>query len=237
MEKIQVLRLAFVYYQHPDLKKALTFLKDFGFVEAQTSTNKVFLRGFGVDPYLYVAEQSPDSERHFLGGFWTVSSQEDLKKAAAQPGASAIFNLDGPGAGQAVTLRDPNNFIVGFVFGQEERESDGSRHLEQGVKERNSTAQRLRKGDVRRFRNAPCPVHKLGHYGFVVPENKFRDTLDWYYSIMNLAPTDTVFNPATGKDQTTFNHINLDDEYTDHHVRSILGLLYLHACCTALTLE
>ena len=237
MEKIQVLRLAFVYYQHPDLTKALTFLKDFGFVEAQTSANKVFLRGFGIDPYLYVAEQSPDSERHFLGGFWTVSSQEDLKKAAAQPGASSIFNLDGPGAGQAVTLRDPNNFVVGFVFGQEEREKGGSHDLEQGVTEQNSTALKPRKGDVRRFRNAPCPVHKLGHYGFVVPENKFRETLYWYYSIMNLAPTDTVFDPATGKDQTTFNHIDLGDDYTDHHVRSTLEFSYSPACCTALTLE
>ena len=223
MEKIKVLRLAFVHYQHSDLTKALTFLKDFGFVETQISTNKVFLRGFGIDPYLYVAEQSPDPERHFLGGFWTVSSQEDLKKAAAQPGASAIFNLDGPGAGQAVTLRDPNNFVVGFVFGQEERESGGSRDLEQGVTEQNSTATRPHKGAVRRFRNAPCPVHKLGHYGFVVPENKSRETLDWYCSIMNLTPTDTVFNPKTGKDQTTFNHIDLGDEYTDHHVRHILG--------------
>lgn len=222
MENIHVIRLAFVHYQHPDLAKALTFLHDFGLTEEQVSTKQVFLRGFGIDPYVYIAEQSPDSNRHFLGGYWTVSSQEDLKKAAAHPGASAIIDLDGPGAGQAVTLSDPNGFIVGFVFGQKKRESTATGYLEKRSTEPNLAVQKPRKGHVRRFRNAPSPVHKLGHYGFVVPGNKFKETLDWYLTVMNLKPTDTVFNPETGEDQTTFNHIDLGDEYTDHHVSRIL---------------
>jgi hypothetical protein len=35
---------------------------------------------------------------------------------------------------------------------------------------------------------------------------------------MNLKPTDVVFNPRTGEDETCFNHIDLEEVFTDHHV-------------------
>ncbi|OQV04930.1 hypothetical protein CLAIMM_09743 [Cladophialophora immunda] len=218
MAQVRVTRLAFVHYQHPDLEKALKFFSDFGTVEEQRTPDKVYLRGFGIDPYIYVAEQSPDSKRHFVGGYWVVSSEEDLKKAASQPGASAIYDNDGPGGGKVVTVRDPCGFLVGFVFGQQLRNYDGTTGLlEQTSPTTNSPFDKPRKGNVRRYRNGPSPVHKLGHYGYVVPRSKFMETLDWYHRLMNLKPTDTVYDPKTLEDETTFNHIDLGDEYTDHH--------------------
>jgi hypothetical protein len=155
-------------------------------VEDQSSAGKVFLRGLGVDSYTYIAEQSPDPSRRFLGDYWTVSSQEDLKKAASHGDSSATIDLGGPGAGQVVTLRDPNGFTVSFVFGRQTRQSCGAvGDLEKGSTELNSAVQMPCKGDVRRCRNATSPVHKLGHSGFVVPGNKFRETPGWYRSVMN----------------------------------------------------
>lgn len=219
MAQVRVTRLASVHYQHPDLEKVLQFYSDFGLIEERRTPDKVYLRGFGVDPYIYVAEQSSDAKRHFVGGYWVVSSEEDLKKAASHPGASAIYDNDGPGGGKVVTVRDPCGFLVGFVFDQRLRIHDGTVGLlEQTSPTTNSPFDKPRKGNVRRFHNAPSPVHKLGHYGYVVPRSKFRETLDWYHRLMNLKPTDTVYDPETLEDETTFNHIDLGDEYTDHHV-------------------
>ncbi|KAK5057618.1 hypothetical protein LTR84_011618 [Exophiala bonariae] len=220
IEKVRVIRLAHVTYQHPDLEKALSFLLDFGFVEQYRSANRVYLRGYGQQPFIYVAEQSPDSKRHFVGGAWVVDRLQDLETAASKPGASSIQDSDAPGGGKIVTLTDPNGFKLEFVHGQELREGNGSElHLEQKPAQlpSNTVVQKPRKGTFRRFKQGASPVHKLGHYGFVVPGSKYESTLSWYLDLINLKPSDAVFNPQTGKDETVFNHIDLGQEYTDHH--------------------
>lgn len=220
-KKVRAIRLAHVTYQHPDLEKALSFLADFGFVEEHRTLDKVYLRGYGVQPFIYVAEQSPDNKRHFIGGSWVVDRLEDLETAASKPGATSIQDSDAPGGGQIVTLTDPNGFKVGFVYGQKLREEDTSEiHLEQKSDQlpSNTTVQQPRRGVFRRFKQGASPVHKLGHYGFVVPGSKWDSTLSWYLDLINLKPSDAVFNPQTGKDETIFNHIDLGQEYTDHHV-------------------
>lgn len=222
-QKVHVLRLAHVVYQHPDLEKALAFLNDFGFVEEYRTAHRVYLRGYGVQPYIYVAEQSPDSRRYFKGGFWVVESPQDLDIAASKHNASPIQDNDAPGGGKIVTLTDPNGFTIGFVHGQQLRGSQFSGgHLEQGLNPLppNTVEKKLRVGAFRRFKHGPSPVHKLGHYGFVVPGSKFDATLSWYHDLMNLKPTDAVFDPRSDKDETVFNHIDLGQTYTDHHVRA-----------------
>ena len=222
IKQVRVLRLAHVVYQHPDLEKALSFLFDFGFIEEHRTANRVYLRGYGIQPFVYVAEQSPDSKRHFMGGYWVVNSLEDLEAAAANPKASPIVDSDAPGGGKIVTIEDPNGLNIGFVYGQKLREKDGPvPPLEKTEPISNTAVEKLRKGTFRRFKQGPSPVHKLGHYGFIVPGSKFESTLSWYTSLVNLKPTDAVFNPKTGKDESCFCHIDLGPEYTDHHVRGL----------------
>ncbi|OAL34911.1 hypothetical protein AYO20_05872 [Fonsecaea nubica] len=217
-KRVRVVRLAHVVYQHPDLEKALTFLFDFGFVEEHRTPDRVYLRGYGSQPVVYVAERSPDNKRHFLGGYWVVDSLQDLETAAARPGASPIQDSDAPGGGKVVTVEDPNGYKVGFVYGQKLRESDGPvPPLEKTEPISNTAIQKPRKGTFRRFKPGASPVHKLGHYGFIVPGSKFESTLSFYLDLINLKPTDAVFNPDTGKDETCFCHIDLGPEYTDHH--------------------
>lgn len=233
ISKVKVIRLAHVVYQHPDLEKALSFLFDFGFVEERRTANRVYLRGYGVQPFVYVAEQSPDDRRHFIGGYWVVDTFGDLEKAASNPSASTIQDSEAPGGGKVVTVTDPNGFTVGFVHGQKLRESDavhGHLELEHDPLSFNTIDNKPRRGVFRRFKQGPSPVHKLGHYGFVVPASKFESTLSWYLSLINLKPSDIVFNPETGKDETIFNHIDLGQTYTDHHVsRNGLGGIYCRA--------
>lgn len=220
-KQVRVVKLAHVVYQHPDLEKALSFLFDFGFIEESRTANRVYLRGYGAQPYIYVAEQSPDNKRHFMGAYWVVNSAEDLKTAAAHSSASPVEESDAPGGGKIVTLKDPNGFNVGFVYGQKLRDSEGpAAPLEKTPTTPNTSLEKPRKGVFRRFKTGASPVHKLGHYGFIVPASKFETTLGFYRSLINLKPTDAVFNPATGKDETCFCHIDLGAQFTDHHVRS-----------------
>jgi hypothetical protein len=178
-----------------------------------------------------VAEKSPDDKRHFVGAYWVVESAEELEKAASNADASAIHDSSAPGGGQVVTVQDPNGFKVGFIHGQELREKDGAGDdnkknqqapvvdiLEKSDPIPNGAIDKRRKGKFRRFDQGASPVHKLGHFGFVVPGTKFESTLDFYTSLINLKPTDAVFNPVTGKDETCFCHIDLGPEFTDHHV-------------------
>lgn len=210
-----------VHYQHPNLEKATTFMNDFGFVEARRDEHIIYYRGFGVDPYVYIAEQSPTSKRAFIGGIWTVASHEDLQIAAEHPSASTIQPNAAPGGGDIVTIEDPNGFKISFVHGQKLREKGSgliSRITNNFEVTPNSALEKHRQGQVKRFDHGPSPVHKVGHYGFGLPGDAFDKTIAWYTSLLNLKATDEVFRPSTGETITSFLHIDLGQEYTDHHV-------------------
>ena len=77
--KMQVTSLGHVHYQHPDLEMSLGCFEDFGLIEEDRQPTKAFLRGINNQPYLYIAEQSPDNNRHFIRAYWNISSYEDYK--------------------------------------------------------------------------------------------------------------------------------------------------------------
>jgi hypothetical protein len=218
MPKIRVHSLAHVHYQHPDLESETRFLTDFGFKEVERVTNptRVYYRGFGTQPYIYVAEQSPDSDRHFVGATWNVESAQDLAVAAGLPCAiTGILKNEGPGGGSVVTLKDPVDFAVSFMHGQKQvpelpRTTRGE--------EVNFPDRKPRLGRFHRFEQGPSDVHKLGHYGFMVPQAKFAEVVSFYQDLMNVVDSDTNFNPETGEDQLKFMHIDKGKEYSDHHV-------------------
>jgi catechol 2,3-dioxygenase-like lactoylglutathione lyase family enzyme len=222
-KKINVVRLTAVHYQHPQLDMATAFFEDFGFVEVQRSDTHIYYRGFGIEPYIYVAEQSPTSKRAFVRGIWTVASYSDLLTAAAHPAATTAIEQDaGPGGAKTVTLTDPNGHAITFIHGQSLREKDTdtaiSRNRNNAEVNPNLAFEKHRIGRNRRFDLGPCPVHKIGHYGFGMSAHKFEETISWYTSIMNLKLTDAVFQPDTGKDVTSFFHVDLGTEFSDHHV-------------------
>lgn len=220
--KIKVVRLASVHYQHPQLETAAQFLKDFGLVEVSREDSRIYFSGFGADPYIYVAEQAPGPRRAFLGGTWAVESEDDLHIAAAHPDASEIEDVKGPGGGKKVTITDPNGFRVSFIYGQKLREDssvEGTDRIVGGEQPvLNLAVEKPRQGKFRRFNYGPSPVHKLGHYGYFVPQSAYQATFLWYTSLTNLVPTDAVFDPKTGEDASCFMHIDLGMTYTDHHV-------------------
>src|SRR5258706_16429514 len=94
--KIQLVRLLYTHYQHQNLSAANKFFTDFGFIPVEQTDTIIYYRGFGENPYIYVAEKSPDSCKHFVGGGWVVKSHGDLETASKLPGASAIQESTAP---------------------------------------------------------------------------------------------------------------------------------------------
>ncbi|PNP79737.1 hypothetical protein FNYG_06830 [Fusarium nygamai] len=224
-EKIQVVRLTAVHYQHPDLDRVSTFLRDFGLVEVLREDKRIYFGGYGSDPYLYIAEQSPNARRAFLGGIWAVGSFDDLIKAAAKPNASAIVDAEGPGGGKKVVIIDPNGFPITFIHGQALNHPQGdlaTRALDKVAPVANQAMEKPRQGRFLRFSKGPSPVHKLGHYGYIVPKDDFKETYRWYTSLINIVPSDSVYNPETGEDSTCFMHIDLGETFTDHHASTFI---------------
>src|SRR5665213_968584 len=106
---IRILKTAFVIYYHQDFEKARTFLLDFGFDIAQEKPGEVFFKGYGVEPFVYVAREAANGgSSHFGGAAYVVESRDELDRALKIPGASGLKKLDDfPGEGEMVTLTDP----------------------------------------------------------------------------------------------------------------------------------
>jgi hypothetical protein len=118
--KVQLARISHVYFEHPDLEKFREFAKDFGLVEAQVTKDRVYFRGYGKDPYVYVASRSKDGKPRFLGPAFVASSEEDFEKALKLEGAKVESLNNAPGGGKIVTFSRPDDTFFHVVHGQQE---------------------------------------------------------------------------------------------------------------------
>lgn len=213
-KRVQMVKLAHMRYQHPDLDEITTFLMDFGMHVVKRTEDKVWYRGYGPDQYVYYAQKG---EKKFLGGVYEVESEAELEKAAKIPGAGAIEELsDSPGGGRIVTLRDPEGFLVSFMYGAEPAPKHD--YPKKVIYNYEDDKPRVRK--FNRFTPGPAAVHKLGHYGLCVKD--FPAQLEWYTRNFNFAPTDFLYVPSAEgegktKDVAVFAHIDRGDTPVDHH--------------------
>jgi len=133
--KIRISHIAHVYYKYADLDAARLFFLAFGFCEIARVTNhieiqqaderdrnKIYFRGYGVEPFILCAIQSGNKEKNEFGGAaFAVETEDDLFLAAATiPGASEVHDLhDAPGDGRRVTFPDPvDGYPMHLVYGQ-----------------------------------------------------------------------------------------------------------------------
>ncbi len=122
--KVQLDRLGHLYFEHPNLEEFRKFAEDFGFVEAQSTKERVYFRGYGKDPFVYVATQSKDGKPRFGGAAFVARSLEEFEKASKLPEARLGSLRDAPGGGKIITFNRPDNTFFHVIYGQEERETD-----------------------------------------------------------------------------------------------------------------
>ncbi|KAJ2898104.1 Metapyrocatechase [Zalerion maritima] len=235
--KIQIVRLAHVYYAHKNLASASKFLEDFGFVESKRCPDRIFYRGYGADPFVYCAVSG--SSDSFGGVAAEVGTLEDLELASATiPGATSIYDLGtekgAPGAGKGVTFHDPvDGWPMHLVWGQEKRRCEEAAEDEAGEKKKKKKKEEEEEeeqafrylefnffgasatSELTMFSNkGPALIHKLGHFGMCVTD--FKKAYEFYTGRFNFVASDLLHNPA-GQYEASFMHIDLGVNFTDHH--------------------
>ncbi|EXK46308.1 hypothetical protein FOXG_10832 [Fusarium oxysporum f. sp. lycopersici 4287] len=216
--KIQLERIAHVYFEHPDLEKFDPFAKDFGLIPAYQDTDLNLYRGYGKDPYCYVARKSSTGAQAFGGAAFVAQTEADFDKAAALDGAVVSELSPFPGGGRRVTLKSPSGFLFHVVHGQEERSPNesASSSLAESQGPLNGSLVKKRFGQFQRFRHGPATVHKLGHYGFIVGD--WAKEVTWYTDNFNFVPSDVQYEGEDGDlDVITFLHLDLGERFSDHH--------------------
>jgi hypothetical protein len=124
-----------------------------------------------------------------------------------------------PGGGELITFSRSNGTYLHVVYGQtdcepNEKDLPTATHDSQGPF--NTPFEKPRKGQVQRYHDGPALVHKLGHYGYVCKE--FETELEFYTSNFNFVHSDILNLPQFPQmDVTTFIHLDLEEEYIDHH--------------------
>jgi hypothetical protein len=210
--RIRIAATAFVIYYHADLAKAKQFLLDFGMsVARETPGKEIFFKGFGVEPFVYIARQA-EGESYFAGAAYEVESRTELERASQIEGATPIKKLDAPAGGEIVQLTDPVGHHVFLVYGQAKKEADPPALKKLVV---NYEDEKPRRGKFQRFEPGPAPVHRWGHYGVTYPDGMYQVMFDWYTTHLALAVSDIVYKDETPI--TCFFHIDRGLEFTDHH--------------------
>ncbi|KAI0021594.1 Glyoxalase/Bleomycin resistance protein/Dihydroxybiphenyl dioxygenase [Xylariomycetidae sp. FL0641] len=213
--KIQLVRIAHVYYKYTDMEKAVTFLNDFGFTEEKrVSDDKIYYRGYGTEPWVLCAIKADKDE--FGGAGFVVESEEDLQIAADYlPKASKIYELsDAPGGGKCVTFHDPvDGFPMHLTYGQQTVPMLDIPLPHEAVNY--PTEKNRPTNHFQRFRKRPAPVHKLGHFG--VRTTNFAKAYDFYCKHFNFLASDLIHD-ADKVDRTVFYRLDRGDEPVDHHV-------------------
>jgi len=215
LKKIQLNRIAHVYYKHEKINEAKQFAEDFGFSETAVIDKTTYYRGYGTEPFVIAIEESDKTE--FGGAAFAVDSEEDLIHASKvlpkEAKASEVYDLKTPGGGKGVTFYDPvDGFPFHLVWGQtpvERREPDFPTLKINYPTEKNRGA-----NEFQRFKKRPAPVHKLGHFGMCVTD--FAKCYEFYTTYFNFFPSELVHNDD-GVNKTVFFRLNRGAEFVDHH--------------------
>lgn len=79
---IQLLKTAFVIYYHADLSAARKFFLDFGMqIAAEVPGEIIHFKGYGAEPFIYVAYQSQTGSSYFGGIAYVIDGKDEFQRA------------------------------------------------------------------------------------------------------------------------------------------------------------
>lgn len=204
---VKALDIAHVRFARPDLDKATNYFTDFGLLRSERKGDKAYLytaASFGPSLMLSKADKPG-----FLGFGLVVDGENDLKKLATLPGASAIEPAELWPEGKQVRLTDP--------CGNEVRALAGPWPDTPAVREAmrmNLVSDRDRVNDVQRPEMKPSTPLRLGHC--VLNALEFNKTARWYMDTFGLVPSD-IQVLEDGKPALVFMRCDRGGTPTDHH--------------------
>ncbi len=209
MALIKVTDLAYGRLRAPDLDVAEEFLTHFGMVKAERTKNALYMRGTDSAHHLHVTEKG---EPGFVGFAYYAASADDLKRVARAPGASAVEEIDEPGGGKRVRLREPNGYQIEVVHGIKKLKPVPVKHqplnLGQDALKRAGVLMRIHTGASR--------VKRIGHGVMAAPN--VRDTARWFRETLGFICSDDVYAGSKDNIVGSFNRCDRGAQYVDHHV-------------------
>src|SRR5579859_4728499 len=184
MPVIKAFDLAYGRLRSPDLDKQEEFLTAFGMIRADRTRNALYMRGTDPPHHIHVTELG---EPKFVGIAVHAATLDDLERVSRVPGASAIEEIDEPGGGKRVRLRDPDGHQVEVVYGMQ--------MLDPIPVERpavNSGYDKFRrKGELYRVPRGPSQIKRFGH--FVLMSSNFDKMVAWYRETLGFRCSDEIY--------------------------------------------
>lgn len=184
---IKVADLAWLEFVKPDLTRAETFARDFGFVVAASEPDTLYLRGSLPGTPAVVIRKGTRSR--FIGPTFKSAGSQDLHRLAQATGTQ-VHPLDEVIAGSVVRLTDPSAFAVAVAHVHDELPA--LPELAPQVLNVGTTHSRV--NAAQRPARAPAPVQRLGHVVLQTPH--FIRTLNWYLNTFGMIVSDFQFAPG-----------------------------------------
>jgi len=209
MAMIKVMDLAYGRLRAPDLDTQEEFLTQFGMTRAERTKNALYMRGTDPSHHLHVTEQGDSG---FVGLAYYAASEDDLKRVAKAPGASAVEAIDEPGGGKRVRLREPNGYQIEVVHGIETPKPIAVKRQALNMGEESLR----RAGELMRLPKGPSRVKRIGHGVMASP--KVQETAQWFRETLGFICSDDVYAGSKDNIIGSFNRCDRGDEYVDHHV-------------------
>jgi catechol 2,3-dioxygenase-like lactoylglutathione lyase family enzyme len=210
MPVIKAVDLAYGRLRSPDLDKQEEFLTAFGMVRSDRTKTALYMRGTDPPHHIHVTELG---EPKYVGIALHAGSLEDLETIARVAGASPIEEVDEPGGGKRVRLRDPDGFQVEVIYGMAMLPK-----IPVERPEVNTGEDKGRRRNLAYFRGVPrgpSHVKRIGH--FVVHTPQFEKTLGWYREMFGFRCSDEVYAESREHIVGSFNRLDRGDDYVDHH--------------------
>src|SRR3974390_3024591 len=114
MPWVKVRDIAYGRLRSPDLDVMEEFLTRFGLRRSERTDKALYMRGTDPNHHIHVTEKGDPQIR---GLAYYVDHEDDLKRLAKAPGASAVEDIDEPGGGKRVRLTEPNGYQIEGVSG------------------------------------------------------------------------------------------------------------------------
>ncbi|KWF06384.1 VOC family protein [Burkholderia pseudomultivorans] len=200
--------ISYATYRHRDLQAVRTFFQDFGLKVAHETPDRIFFRGCGDAPYLYVAERG--DEPAFVGAGFEVDSEASLKGLAARFDAP-IEELGAPGGGLRVITTDPDGRRVELVYGVARAEQIAPSRAPVAW---NSGGEARRLGRFPIFKPGPADIIAIKHVVLSSPNPPA--IIDWYTRNLGAYPSDLI-GDSEAQAIGAFMRFPRGAEYVDHH--------------------
>lgn len=212
---IRIKDIAWVRMQSPDLDQQQEFLEHFGLAVSDRTDNALYCRGTDPDHHIHITEKGEPGVISFA--YW-AESEDDLHKLSREAeGASDVEDIDEPGGGKRVWLKEPNGLGIEVVYGVDELKP-----LDVPKRELNfGPIGDRRKGELMRVDRAPARVKRIAHGVFKAPD--VDKTVEWFQRHLGLIRSDDVFSDDNPDVLVgSFCRPDQGKDYVDHHVLFVI---------------